>query len=108
MIGIGLLGFAYYPATNFRYVPLVAMCCGAAYVTYGEWYIIFSQLRFQSNFGSINDGYHVDHKKIERDNQHLVRTGETFQNFVLKQAATISGRAVFIAGVGQQGMYLYT
>ena len=102
-IGIGLLGFSYYPSNDLKWFPLVAMvfACGAYWS--GVVDIIKKQFRFQTNFGSGDKEWLVDEKKIVEESPYNNRTGELLEDFVMKQASVVSGRAIFIAGLAQNG-----
>lgn len=103
LIGIGLLGFAYYPHSFYTLVPLTVMFFAAVIYLCITLYTVQNQLKFQTNFGIGKAEWFVDIKKIVNDSIYHDRTGEPLQDFVVKQASAVSGRAIFIAGLGQYG-----
>jgi quinol-cytochrome oxidoreductase complex cytochrome b subunit len=85
-IGIGLIGFQYYPNSDMKYCVLFFMICSVLMFMYSIVYIIRSQLKFQTNFGTGSDAFLIDHKKIEADSKHGKRTGDKYEVYILKQA----------------------
>lgn len=85
-IGIGLIGFQYYPNSNMKYCVLFFMIFSVLVFMYSIVHIVRSQLRFQTNFDVGNEAFLIDHKTIVADSKHGKRTGDKYEVYILKQA----------------------
>ena len=85
-IGIGLIGFQYYPNSEMKYCVLLLMIAGVLVFIYSLIHIVRNQLKFQTNFGIGNESNLLDHKKIEADSKHGKRAGDKYEAYILKQA----------------------
>jgi hypothetical protein len=105
LISIGLLGFAYYPNTEWKWFPL-AVSVIAVFVYYdGLRRVIVQQTLFQTNYGLGDEKRLIDSAKIVAESKYKDRTGQKLEDSVMNRAATISGRAIFIAGLAQSGKW---
>jgi hypothetical protein len=85
-IGIGLIGFQYYPRSDMKYCVLFFMIFSMLLFMYSIVYIVQSQMKFQTNFGCGSEASLIDHKKIVADSKHGKRTGDKYEAYILKQA----------------------
>lgn len=65
--------------------------------------MIVRQSLFQTNYGLGDEKRLIDPAKIVAESKYKDRTGQKLEDSVMNRAATISGRAIFIAGLAQNG-----
>lgn len=111
LLGIGLIGFAYYPTTHYDWVPLSVMIVSCIAFIVANIHIIKSHMGFETTLGDGSLSEKLKLKKLDgdsivRESPYAKRRGQQLHTFVLKVSSTVSGRAVFIAGLGQSGKKL--
>lgn len=103
LISIGLLGFSYYPNTQWKWFPLTVTVIAVFVFYYGLRCVIIQQSLFQTNYGLGDEKRLIDPAKIVAESKYKDRTGQKLEDSVMNRAAVISGRAIFIAGLAQSG-----
>jgi len=110
LLGLGRIGFVYYPGGYMKYFPFGMMILFAI-LMYTGWYMVpriaaqlhtigrdEEEVSAHQEFADsvINDSKYGKFKREGHD--------DPYESTLLKHCSTISGRAIFIAGLGQQAM----
>ncbi len=109
-LGLGRIGWVYFPWSNSKYIPFVIFIICACCTFYGIMKIAMTQLSVISD----ND---AEKKKSEGDKAHLAKPEVDLENIkanatdlpdlLMKQSNLIAGRAVYVAGMIQNGIMRY-
>lgn len=122
LLALGRIGFVYYPESDMKWFVFIVMIITVILFIYGIIYVVKCQLSLQ--FHIAKNKFNVskqDLEKLKEDNTNLnpddivkkfpeysERLGDRYDKYFTQESNTISTRALFIAGLAQNGIMRFS